>query len=107
MSFKSPALGESAKDPTLLTQVLQQALDQMEAEARKADPVGRVALWPDGVPLPEGWLEADGETYNQTRYPELYQMGGGTWTEPSATTFEVPDLGADAPSGWVYMIRAE
>lgn len=104
MSFKSPNLGEAVADPKLLTQLLQMTLDSLENEFRKGDPVGRVALWPDGPDLPEGWIALDGSIYDQVKYPELYNMGAGYWVD-TATTFTVTSL--VGPAGWVYMIRAE
>lgn len=105
MPFSAPSLGEVAKKPDQLIQLLQRVFTELETELEKADPVGRIVLWPAGVALPSGWVAADGSTYNKTKFPELYRRGEGTFVE-TATTFDVPNV-AGAPAGTVYMIRVE
>lgn len=106
MSFKAPALGEAAGDVSKLTQLLQLAFDSLENEQRKLDPIGQIQLWPGQYEVPEGWLEANGGTYNVTRYPELYARLGTAFGS-GAGTFDVPDLSGSYPSDMMYIIRAE
>ena len=105
MPFTAPSLGEVARKPEQLVQLLQRTLGELETELEKADPVGRMALWPEGVALPSGWVAADGASYNKTKFPELYSRGEGTFSE-TATTFQVP-APAGAPAGTIYIIRVE
>lgn len=52
--------------------------------------VGEMKDYTNGTP-PPGWLIADGTTYNQTAFPQLFNIIGTQFGAGGAGTFNVPD----------------
>lgn len=52
-------------------------------------------LWPTSATVPTLALELDGRTITEQDYPNAYNLYGAT----------LPDLTADAPTGFTYIIR--
>jgi microcystin-dependent protein len=45
-------------------------------------PVGTIAMW-SVAPVPDGWLECNGQSFDATVYPELFvALGGNNWNVP-------------------------
>lgn len=70
-------------------------LDQ-DTQALTEVPLAGAILWPPGGDPPDGFLVADGSTFDGTDYPELRDELGGT---------TLPSLGTVAGAHWV--IRAD
>ena len=75
-----------------------------EDAAGKGLPVGAVIGFPRTVTNPEGYLKADGSTFNQSTYPDLYRVLGGnklpnlTRSDIGMTAYFAFD---DIPEGWI------
>ena len=67
-------------------------------------PVGAVIGFPRAVTRPEGYLKADGSTFNQSTYPDLYRVLGGNKL-PKLTRSDVGMTAyfpvSDIPDGWI------
>ncbi len=67
-------------------------------------PVGAVIGFPRAVTHPEGYLKADGGTFNQSTYPDLYRVLGGNKL-PKLTRSDVGMTAyfpvSDTPDGWI------
>lgn len=59
---------------------------------------GMLALF-GGSFVPDGWLAADGTTYQTSAWPQLFAAIGNTFGGDGQTTFAVPDLNGAAPVG--------
>ncbi|HHF6537700.1 TPA: phage tail protein [Haemophilus influenzae] len=73
--------------------------------AKKGVPIGAVVSFPRAVTNPVGFLRADGTTFNQQTFPDLYRTLGDSNQLPDLTR---SDLGATAyfavdniPNGWI------
>ena len=75
-----------------------------EDAAGKGLPVGAVIGFPRAVTNPEGYLKADGSTFNQSTYPDLHRVLGGNKL-PNLTRSDVGMTAyfpiADIPDGWI------
>lgn len=75
-----------------------------EQAGGKGLPVGAVIGFPRAVTNPEGYLKADGSTFNQSTYPDLYRVLGGNKL-PNLTRSNVGMTAyfpvADIPDGWI------
>ena len=75
-----------------------------EQAGGKGLPVGAVIGFPRAVTNPEGYLKADGSTFNQSTYPDLYRVLGGNKL-PNLTRSNVGMTAyfpvADIPAGWI------
>ena len=80
------------------------AYDKAEESAGKGLPVGAVIGFPRAVTSQEGFLKADGSTFNQSTYPDLYRVLGGnklpnlTRSDVGMTAYFAFD---DIPEGWI------
>ena len=70
-----------------------------EQAGGKGLPVGAVIGFPRAVTNPEGYLKADGSTFNQSTYPDLYRVLGGNKL-PNLTRSNV-GMTAYFPVGWI------
>lgn len=75
-----------------------------EDAAGKGLPVGAVIGFPRAVTSQEGFLKADGSTFNQSTYPDLYRVLGGNKL-PNLTRSDVGMTAyfpvTDIPDGWI------
>lgn len=75
-----------------------------EDAAGKGLPIGAVIGFPRAVTNPEGYLKADGSTFNQSTYPDLYRVLGGNKL-PNLTRSDVGMTAyfpvAEVPDGWI------
>ncbi|OAM43904.1 hypothetical protein A7Q00_03715 [Eikenella halliae] len=75
-----------------------------EQAGGKGLPVGAVIGFPRAVTSPEGYLKADGSTFNQATYPDLHRVLGGnklpnlTRSDIGMTAYFPFD---DIPDGWI------
>ena len=75
-----------------------------EQAGGKGLPVGAVVGFPRAVTSQEGFLKADGSTFNQSTYPDLYRVLGGnklpnlTRSDVGMTAYFAFD---DIPDGWI------
>lgn len=54
-------------------------------------PIGGMLLWPSRGAIPDGFLEAAGQTLSVTTYPALFNVLGYAWGG-SGSSFKLPDL---------------
>jgi len=75
-----------------------------EDAAGKGLPVGAVIGFPRAVTNPEGYLKADGSTFDQATYPDLHRVLGGNKL-PNLTRSDVGMTAyfpvSDIPEGWI------
>ena len=75
-----------------------------EQAGGKGLPVGAVIGFPRAVTNPEGYLKADGSTFAQATYPDLYRVLGGNKL-PKLTRSDIGMTAyfpvADIPDGWI------
>ena len=73
--------------------------------AKKGLPLGAVVSFPRAVTNPVGFLKADGSTFNQQTFPDLYQVLGNSNQLPDLTRSDVGMTAYFAvdniPSGWI------
>ena len=76
-----------------------------EADMGRLLPVGSIVSFPRSVTNPEGFLKADGTTFNSQTFPDLFRALGNSNTLPDLTR---SDIGMTAwfpldsvPSGWL------
>ena len=80
------------------------AYDKAEESAGKGLPAGAVIGFPRAISSPEGYLKADGSTFAQATYPDLYRVLGGnklpklTRSDVGMTAYFAFD---DIPDGWI------
>ncbi|SVB57568.1 uncharacterized protein METZ01_LOCUS210422 [marine metagenome] len=81
-------------------------IDKIDELLALAMPLGTIQMYPlSTAPVPTAnggtWLICDGGTKVRTDFPDLYTLIGSTYgTEPSASTFLLPDLRARVPVGY-------
>lgn len=66
-------------------------------------PVGSITLFV-GATAPDGWLICDGSSISKEDYAPLFDIIGDN-EGAGSTTFTIPDLSADAPTGTIYIIK--
>ena len=67
-------------------------------------PPGTIVEYGGSTP-PDGWVEADGEEYENTKFPSLFAAIGTTFGG-TASTFNVPDASATPPTvGTIWIIK--
>ena len=73
--------------------------------AKKGLPVGAIVAFPTAVTNPNGFLRANGSTFNASAFPDLYKVLGNSNTLPDLTRSDVGMTAyftTDAiPSGWI------
>ncbi|WP_338108407.1 phage tail protein [Aggregatibacter segnis] len=73
--------------------------------AKKGLPIGSIVAFPSSVKNPNGFLKADGSTFGQQVYPDLYRLLGNTNKLPDLTRSDVgmtAYFAVDAiPAGWI------
>ena len=73
--------------------------------AKKGLPLGAVVSFPRAVTNPVGFLRADGSTFNQQTFPDLYQVLGNSNKLPDLTRSDVGMTAYFAvdniPAGWI------
>ena len=73
--------------------------------AKKGLPVGAIVAFPAEVKNPNGFLRANGSTFNASAFPDLYKVLGNSNTLPDLTRSDVgmtAYFATDAiPSGWI------
>nr|DAX46234.1 MAG TPA: Baseplate wedge protein [Caudoviricetes sp.] len=78
--------------PNQVVEALRKIID--EQAGGKGLPVGAVIGFPRAISTPEGYLKADGSTFNQSTYPDLYRVLGGN---------KLPDMREQSPIGELVM----
>lgn len=88
--------------PNQVVEALRKIID--EQAGGKGLPVGAVVGFPRAVTSQEGYLKADGSTFNQSTYPDLYRVLGGNKL-PNLTRSDVGMTAhfpfGDIPDGWI------
>lgn len=73
--------------------------------AKKGLPVGAIVAFPSAVTNPNGFLRANGSTFNASAFPDLYKVLGNSNTLPDLTRSDVgmtAYFATDAiPAGWI------
>ena len=73
--------------------------------AKKGLPVGAIVAFPTAVTNPNGFLRANGATFNASAFPDLFQVLGNSNTLPDLTRSDVgmtAYFATDAiPAGWI------
>lgn len=73
--------------------------------AKKGLPVGSIVAFPSVVTNPNGFLRANGSTFNASAFPDLYKVLGNSNTLPDLTRSDVgmtAYFSTDAiPAGWI------
>lgn len=73
--------------------------------AKKGLPVGAIVAFPTAVTNPNGFLRANGSTFNASAFPDLYKVLGNSNTLPDLTRSDVgmtAYFATDAiPTGWI------
>ena len=78
--------------PNQVVEALRKIID--EQAGGKGLPVGSVIGFPRSITSQEGFLKADGSTFNQSTYPDLYRVLGGN---------RLPDMRDTTPVGELVM----
>ena len=94
----------TAEDKAATPSAVKAAYDKAVESAGKGLPVGAVIGFPRAVASQEGYLKADGSTFAQATYPDLYRVLGGNRL-PNLTRSDVGMTAyfpvADIPDGWI------
>lgn len=73
--------------------------------AKKGLPVGAIVAFPTAVTNPNGFLRANGSTFNSSAFPDLYKVLGNSNTLPDLTRSDVGMTAYFAtdniPAGWI------
>ncbi|MGP1572925.1 tail fiber protein [Aggregatibacter segnis] len=73
--------------------------------AKKGLPVGSIVAFPTAVTNPNGFLRANGSTFNASAFPDLYKVLGNSNTLPDLTRSDVGMTAYFAidniPAGWI------
>ena len=73
--------------------------------AKKGLPVGAIVAFPTAVTNPNGFLRANGSTFNASAFPDLYKVLGNSNTLPDLTRSDVGMTAYFAtdniPAGWI------
>ena len=73
----SSATDSDREDIAATPKAVKTAYDKAVESAGKGLPVGAVIGFPRAITSQEGFLKADGSTFNQSTYPDLYRVLGG------------------------------
>ena len=101
---KSDAVNSDSSATVATSKAVKTAYDKALEAAKLGVPVGAVVGFPRAVTSPEGYLKADGSTFNQSTYPDLYRVLGGNKL-PKLTRSDVGMTAyfpvSDTPDGWI------
>ncbi|WP_197476514.1 phage tail protein, partial [Eikenella sp. NML080894] len=73
----SSATNSDREDMAATSKAVKTAYDKAEEAVRKSLPLGSIVAFPRVVTNPVGFLKADGSTFAQATYPDLYRVLGG------------------------------
>ncbi|WP_153717031.1 gp53-like domain-containing protein [Eikenella corrodens] len=100
----SSVTNSTDEDTAASLKAVKAAYDKAEESAGKGLPVGAVIGFPRAVTSQEGFLKADGSTFNQSTYPDLHRVLGGN----KLPKLNRSDVGmtayfpfGDIPDGWI------
>ena len=100
----SSTTNSSSEELAATPKAVKAAYDKAVESAGKGLPVGAVIGFPRAITSQEGYLKADGSTFNQSTYPDLYRVLGGNKL-PNLTRSDVGMTAyfpvADIPDGWI------
>ena len=100
----SSATDSNSEELAATPKAVKAAYDKAVESAGKGLPVGAVIGFPRAVISQEGYLKADGSTFAQATYPDLYRVLGGNKL-PNLTRSDVGMTAyfpvADIPDGWI------
>ncbi|WP_308034200.1 phage tail protein [Neisseria lactamica] len=101
----SSATGSESEDMAATPKAVKAAYDKAVESAGKGIPVGAIVSFPKAVRNPEGFLKADGTTFAQNTFPDLYRALGNSNRLPDLSR---TDIGITAwfpsdqiPTGWL------
>lgn len=101
----SSATGSESEDMAATPKAVKAAYDKAVESAGKGIPVGAIVAFPRSVTRPEGFLKADGTTFAQNTFPDLYRALGNSNRLPDLSR---TDIGITAwfpsdriPTGWL------
>lgn len=101
----SSATGSESEDMAATPKAVKAAYDKAVESAGKGIPVGAIVAFPRSVSRPEGFLKADGTTFAQNTFPDLYRALGNSNRLPDLSR---TDIGITAwfpsdriPTGWL------
>lgn len=101
----SSATDSSSDELAATPKAVKAAYDKAEEAAQKSLPLGSIVAFPRVVTNPTGFLKADGSSYNQATYPDLYKAMGNSNRLPKLTRSDVGMTAywpVDAvPDGWI------
>ncbi|HHK5576987.1 TPA: phage tail protein [Neisseria polysaccharea] len=97
--------GSNSEDMAATPKAVKAAYDKAVESAGKGIPVGAIVSFPKAVRNPAGYLRADGTTFAQNTFPDLYRALGNTNKLPDLSR---TDIGITAwfptdriPTGWL------
>ena len=100
----SSATDSNSEELAATPKAVKAAYDKAVESAGKGLPVGAVIGFPRAVTSQEGFLKADGSTFAQATYPDLYRVLGGNKL-PKLTRSDIGMTAyfpvADIPDGWI------
>lgn len=101
----SSATGSESEDMAATPKAVKAAYDKAVESAGKGIPVGAIVSFPKAVRNPAGYLRADGTTFAQNTFPDLYRALGNSNRLPDLSR---TDIGITAwfpsdriPTGWL------
>ena len=101
----SSATDSNSEELAATPKAVKAAYDKAVESAGKGLPVGAVVGFPRAVTNPEGFLKADGSTFNQATYPDLYKAQGNSNKLPKLNRSDVGMTAyfpvSDIPAGWI------
>ena len=100
----SSATDSNSEELAATPKSVKAAYDKAVESAGKGLPVGAVIGFPRAVTSQEGFLKADGSTFTQATYPDLYRVLGGNRL-PNLTHSDIGMTAyfpfGDIPDGWI------
>ncbi|WP_118784285.1 phage tail protein [Neisseria lactamica] len=101
----SSATGSESEDMAATPKAVKAAYDKAVESAGKGLPVGAIVAFPRSVTRPEGFLKADGTTFDSRTFPDLFRALGNSNRLPDLSR---TDIGITAwfpsdriPTGWL------
>ena len=100
----SSATDSNSEELAATPKAVKAAYDKAVESAGKGLPVGAVIGFPRAITSQEGFLKADGSTFAQATYPDLYRVLGGNKL-PNLTRSDIGMTAyfpvSDIPDGWI------